>query len=364
MATSAEYGLGEYAFPRGWFMVADAEKVTQTPMSVRFFGEDFVIYRGESGKVYMVGAYCPHMGTHIGKNTTSFVVTKGRHVEGECIRCPYHAWKYGPDGNCVEVPNSAFIPPTAKLDTYLVVERYNAIFMWHDSEGGEPDYDLPVIPEWDDPRFVRWHFDDLGIMNIHPVEVVDNISDIQHLEPIHGSNPTYFEYELRGHRASQRMGSLGWDIYGGGGPDIDFNTFYTGPGILISRYNDERDSIMFICHTPVDDGTVRLWHGALVRVTDTVPTEADIEAAREFQRISCFGISQDCEIWTNKRPCLNPIQLPIDGKFMRVRTWYRQFFNPRSQAQAFLSRSEGVYTIPGLAAGPKDEAARERIMQF
>ena len=49
MATAADYDLGEFTFPRGWFMVADAEKVTRTPLSVRFFGKDLVLYRGESG---------------------------------------------------------------------------------------------------------------------------------------------------------------------------------------------------------------------------------------------------------------------------------------------------------------------------
>ena len=29
MATTAEYGLGELTFPRGWFMIAIAEDVTQ-----------------------------------------------------------------------------------------------------------------------------------------------------------------------------------------------------------------------------------------------------------------------------------------------------------------------------------------------
>ena len=362
MATSADYGLGEYAFPRGWFMVADAEKLTSTPMNVRFFGKDMVLYRGQSGKAYMVGAYCAHMKTHIGKNTTSFIVREGKHIEGECIRCPYHAWKYGPDGKCVEIPNFDTIPSNAKIDSYTIVERYNAIFFWHDPEGGEPEYELPAIPQWDNPTWVRWHFDDLGVLPIHPIEVVDNISDVQHLQPIHASSPVYFENELRGHKAWQRLGSAGWDLFGEGGPPTDFNTFYTGPGILLSRYSGATDSIMFITHTPVDDGTVRLWHGALVKIADRVPTEEDLATARNLQAISFSGIAQDYEIWANKEACFNPMQLPIDGKFTKVRTWYKQFYNPRAKVSDYLRRSEGVYTIPGIASGPDDEARRAEIM--
>ena len=51
MATTADYGLGEFTFPRGWFMVATSEEVTTTPTGVRYFGEEMVLYRGQSGRV-------------------------------------------------------------------------------------------------------------------------------------------------------------------------------------------------------------------------------------------------------------------------------------------------------------------------
>ena len=50
MATSADYRLGEYAFPRGWFAVATASELGRKPTGLRFFGQDMVAYRGESGR--------------------------------------------------------------------------------------------------------------------------------------------------------------------------------------------------------------------------------------------------------------------------------------------------------------------------
>jgi len=361
MATAAEYGLGKFTFPRGWFMVADAEKVTSTPLSVRFFGKDLVLYRGASGKVYMVGAYCPHMGTHIGRNTTSFIVTQGRHVEGESIRCPYHAWKYGPDGVCEEIPYSKVIPQKARLDCYPVVERYNAVFYWHDPEGQPPDYELPAIPEWDDPKWVRWHFDNLGSMSLHPVEVVDNICDLQHLLPIHAGHTGYFENEIRGHKVWQRYGGR-HDVLGVNGPISEFNTFYTGPGILISRFLGDNDSMMFITHTPIDDGSVYVWHATLTKIADRLPTEDDVKAARQYQELSRGAFAQDFEVWSNKRPCLQPMQLPTDGNFAKVRMWYRQFYNPRADVDSYLKRSEGIYHVPGVPSGPQDAERRKALM--
>ena len=56
MAKSADYGLGEYAFPRGWFMVGTSAEATTTPAAIRFFGEDLVLYRGASGRVFLIAA--------------------------------------------------------------------------------------------------------------------------------------------------------------------------------------------------------------------------------------------------------------------------------------------------------------------
>ena len=88
MATTAEYCLGEFTFPRGWFMVAEASELENGPIAVRFFANDFVIYRGQSGKVVMLDAYCPHMGTHLCKNTSSYIVRDGTQIHGDSIRCP------------------------------------------------------------------------------------------------------------------------------------------------------------------------------------------------------------------------------------------------------------------------------------
>lgn len=116
MATSAEYGLGEYTYPRGWFLVARSQDATSVPASVRYFGEDMVLYRGASGRAFLIAAYCPHMGTHLAQDKTSYVVKDGEHVEGDNIRCPCHGWRFGPDRRCNEIPYSpAPIPKAACL---------------------------------------------------------------------------------------------------------------------------------------------------------------------------------------------------------------------------------------------------------
>ena len=61
---------------------------------VRILSEDFTLYRGETGVAHAVGHRCSHRGTQM---NTGF-------IEGDCIRCFYHGWKFDGDGQCVERP--------------------------------------------------------------------------------------------------------------------------------------------------------------------------------------------------------------------------------------------------------------------
>src|SRR5438094_251670 len=61
---------------------------------IRFAGEDFTLYRGESGRPHVVAFRCAHRGTQL---STGW-------VEGDEIRCFYHGWKYEASGQCIEQP--------------------------------------------------------------------------------------------------------------------------------------------------------------------------------------------------------------------------------------------------------------------
>jgi 3-ketosteroid 9alpha-monooxygenase subunit A len=348
MAKTAEYGLGEFTFPRGWFMVADAADLGEVPLSVRFFGKDLVLYRGKSGRVVMLDAYCPHMGTHLAKNTTSYVVRDHSHVEGDSIRCPYHAWRFGPDGQCDDIPYAKTIPKAACVRSWPVVERAGAVFVWHDPENKAPDYELPPFAEWDDPSWVRWKFDHLGQMNSHPQEILDNMVDVGHFVPTHGMKEiSYFENEFQGHVARQRQGGPHRTLVTGS-ELLQCDTWYTGPGLLQSRMGGHYDTLMLIAHTPVDDGVIQVWHALMVKSPHAAPTPEDVAAARAYQETSRLAFAQDFDIWSNKAPCFQVLQIPTDGPFDKLRLWYKQFYNRRERAGEFLKRCEGVHRVRGM----------------
>jgi 3-ketosteroid 9alpha-monooxygenase subunit A len=358
MATSKDYRLGEFTFPRGWFMVAQSRELEDKPLAVRFFGKDFALYRGRaSGKVVLLDAYCPHMKTHLAApNHTSYVVIDGggSNIEGDNIRCPYHAWRFGPDGKCNEIPYHAGpVPAAACVKSWTVRESMGAVWVWHDPEGGEPEWEHPSLAQWDDASWVRWVFDDVGLLQQHQQEVIDNIADYSHLGPIHGSTVQKYENEFSGNLAIQRQCGPHRTLVGADGvsPILQTLTTYHGPGVLISHMTGMFDSIILITHTPVEDGSVKVWHALMVKSPggNAQASESDVAAARQFQAASLAAFAQDFEVWTRKQPCLAGLFIPSDGPFMKARVWYKQFYNPRARRHEYTEQCEGVYVPRGVA---------------
>jgi 3-ketosteroid 9alpha-monooxygenase subunit A len=233
------------------------------------------------------------------------------------------------------------------VKAWRVVEKLGCIFVWYDPETGEPDYDLPDLVEYNDPAWIHWRIDQLGILNMHPQELVDNIADYPHLRPIHGFQPASFQNEFRGHMARQtNSGSHG--ALGSSDSFLSNDVFYFGPAVLLSRVCGMFEAIELLAHTPVEDGTMRVWHGLMVKGKSTIATAEDIAGAREFQDTGLEALSQDFDIWKNKAPCINILQVADDGPFGKARIWYRQFYNPRAEAAKIMSRAEGVHGVLGV----------------
>jgi phthalate 4,5-dioxygenase len=89
--------MGEL-FRRFWLpalITSEIQEADGVPVRLRLLGEDLVAFRDTTGKVGIVGAFCPH------KLAPLFF---GRNEESG-IRCVYHGWKFDADGNCVDMPN-------------------------------------------------------------------------------------------------------------------------------------------------------------------------------------------------------------------------------------------------------------------
>ncbi|MBQ77318.1 MAG: (2Fe-2S)-binding protein [Cellvibrionales bacterium] len=352
MALAADYKLGPHTFPRGWFIVAEANELDAGPKAVRFFGNDFALYRGESGRVVMLDAYCAHMGTHIAASKSAEIVATDKQIEGDSIRCPYHGWRYAPDGQVDDIPyHDGPCPKSAAIKSYEVREVMGCIMMWHDPEGNAPSYDPPFLTEWDDPAWVRWELDHLGTIDIHPQEILDNMADCAHLGPTHGAPCEYFENEFRNHVVIQRQGGFHHTY----GCYLSSITWYTGPGILLSK-QDFGGAITYelIANTPVEDGVTRVWHAALAKAQNIPHSAEDIAAAKEVQAGALHAFSADFDVWKHKRPAIRIMQLKADGPFNLNRKWYKQFYDALDNSTIYTDESNGIHQIPNFPAPSKD----------
>jgi nitrite reductase/ring-hydroxylating ferredoxin subunit len=87
---------------------------------LHYFGEDLVAYRDESGELHVLEAHCKHLGAHIGH---------GGKVVGDCVQCPFHGWRWGPDGTNRYIPYQPDRPNRAlTLRVFPVREQYATAF--------------------------------------------------------------------------------------------------------------------------------------------------------------------------------------------------------------------------------------------
>jgi 5,5'-dehydrodivanillate O-demethylase len=106
-------------------------------------GEHITLFRGEGGGAFAVEDRCPHRQTMLSLGT----------VEGDCIRCFYHGWKFDGAGQCVEQPaeKNSFADKVQAV-AYPVQEYFGLIFAYL-GEGEAPEF--PRFPELEEAEGVR-----------------------------------------------------------------------------------------------------------------------------------------------------------------------------------------------------------------
>lgn len=128
-------------YPASWYLFGPSAELEGRPVSRKMLGRQLVAFRTASGKLALMQANCAHLGADLGC---------GR-VVGESVQCPFHGWRYGVDGTCVQIPGVRDIPAFARLQAYPVVERHGFVFFFN---GPEPLFPLPFFFGEDPAAFV------------------------------------------------------------------------------------------------------------------------------------------------------------------------------------------------------------------
>lgn len=153
-----------------WYAVAEAGEVGDKPLGTIVWHQPVCVFRDAGGLLHALEDRCPHR----------FVRISQGHVVGEGIECPYHGWRFAPDGRCVRVSGveSRSIPEGCHLKSYPVVEQDGFVWIFP----GEAELSRSVRPmsmvEWDDLDFVRSSAK--MSCRAHFSFVIENLMDMYH----------------------------------------------------------------------------------------------------------------------------------------------------------------------------------------
>lgn len=147
-----------------WHPVLRAKDLGSKPKVVSVAGEDLVLYRPGSGGIAALSNTCPHRRMQL----------VGGHVAGDCLVCPYHGFRFGPDG-------AGASPGTPQMrvhaEAFEVREDFDAI--WVRRAGATTEF----------PTLGRRGYDFVGTLTrkvdcgLEPL--VDNFCEVEHTPTTH-----------------------------------------------------------------------------------------------------------------------------------------------------------------------------------
>ena len=303
---------------REWMVVAASADLKDTPLKVRLFGKDIVLWRSLSG-IHAFRDLCIHRGT---------ALSLGR-VEDDTLVCPYHGWRYNGTGQCVRIPAQPdlAIPTKAKAERYHVQEKYDLIWVCMT----DPVSDVP-------------HYDEAAAnyktiicgpytVEAEPPRVIENFLDVSHLMwvhegylgvPSHAEIPDYHVHEKDGELVSDTIYVYQPDP-DGRGKDLTNNYVYKVKRPLTAYFrksdNDTDDIFSMMLHATPNGPRQTTAYALLSR---NYAFDTPDETFRSFQDTI---FSQDERILLSQRPEDLPLDLAAELhiKSDRLAIAYRKY---------------------------------------
>ena len=157
--------------PDFWYPVAGSGSVRRgKTFAARFAGERIAVYRGQSGTVYALEDRCAHRQVPLSMGV----------VEGDTLRCCYHAWAYRGNGRISQIPylpKGAARPPRG-VRAYPVREAYGLVFVFPGDPQKAATAALPELPEFGSARHKTMTFS--RTVRCHYSFMHENLLDMNH----------------------------------------------------------------------------------------------------------------------------------------------------------------------------------------
>jgi phenylpropionate dioxygenase-like ring-hydroxylating dioxygenase large terminal subunit len=158
-----------------WYVAAWADQVPAGEKLVRrILNEGLLLFRDAEGRAVALRDRCPHRYAplHLGK------------LNDGVIECGYHGLQFNAQGACIFNPHGdGVIPPLAKVESYPVEERHDALWIWM---GDKDRADPALIPDFssvinDGNTVVRHYLNPQANYEL----MIDNLLDLGHTAFLH-----------------------------------------------------------------------------------------------------------------------------------------------------------------------------------
>lgn len=297
-------------FPIGWYSIARGSELRDGEVkAVTVFDRELALYRSRSGLAVVTDAFCPHLGAHLGH--------EGR-VVGESIRCPFHGWKFGPDGVCNEIPYCEEIPERAKIRTWHVSETNGDIMVWFHPEDKAPQFDNPLIEElnsdeWSQPQY--WEF---TVPN-HVQNIAENVCDPEHFLYVHGAAVDRPEVSIDDDGRTLHLSTIS-NHQDSDNHELLATVYNPGHAIVRTVYAPNAEMLMYSTAQPIS------LHETHMRWTLTVRKEIVDFTGDAVMKAIKDGIFDDMHIWKHKIYREKPLFCKADIHLVKFRKWVTQFY--------------------------------------
>lgn len=314
---------------RGWFQIGwTPEFPAGTAVPVTFFGQELVAYRDEAGDLVVFDAFCPHLGAHLGY---------GGRVDGDCIVCPFHGWKWDATGANVEIPYSTKVNRAKRLYRWEVIEQHGVVYLWRDPNG--------ALPAWEPPRLID---DEAAFfplfpggtyawekVRVHPQLPLENAADAAHFKYVHMASQTgrvsrcemegpVFDVELE-----LNMGRPGGKTWLTGEETIlaHLGVRAFGVGLLTVCFRGVDGAVNLLSTTPIDEHHSRMMSSVWIP-RGGAPAGADLPPHVERRLAEQVKqVDRDLPIWEHMAYIDHP-PFPREEAhaFLALRRWSQQFY--------------------------------------
>jgi 3-ketosteroid 9alpha-monooxygenase subunit A len=306
--------------PKGWYTVAYSSELSQGQViPLKYFDQDLVLYRASSGEPFVLNAYCPHLGAHLGY---------GGAVAGDAIQCPFHGWRFNGRGQCVDIPYCEGPIPRAKVKSWPVRELGGLIVVHFDPEEGAPAWEPTELPS---VAPAEWNLLGQRRMRVQTnnQDVVENFVDAAHFGFLHGLRLKAVSMEDEGpvlrvqYRADVKAGAEGLSYV-----PVSTNITCFGLGITVTtpKIMDKMEMQVLTSLTPIDLEHVDVRMMFRWRRPTQHP-ESVVKAMAETAMMDLNKqLDHDIRIWEKKRYVARPILCQGDGPILKFRQWARRFY--------------------------------------